>query len=759
MTVPRSTAPVSADTDSPTRFLTAPRAPRLALALGLALGLALLGGCDGADSDATPGADGGPAFGIADGTIRVVQLNRLQGHAEGVPCADGHPSALLGAALLRDQYEAEGDLSILACVGETLNRMTVQMPSKAVRVAVRARADEVLSAMGEVGVDLFVPGHVDLGMGFDEIIGRAHALGIPVVLSNYDGGNRDDVHRYVIMDNGGPRIACLGVIPARTGGRDGKGSVVNYNDTPMLNAVDSVRQLAAKIRAGGEADFVAVFGNLSQVTTTKLMDLPDVDFVFGSQEAASRVTPIVFRGNAASFAARALGKEIGLSTIRIVGGNLQLADLSHRHQLPDDIDTDAAWFEPLAASHGTRDPERLAAIAGGPNPQGFRDRASLYLENLEAIEVMNHWGDSSVDHQLAEVPELPDQHPLLTRFDHLGGTIDAALLAADLQPPPAYPSGPTDMPGPESCRSCHETQYDFWRGTAHANAFEPVRALGRAHDPSCLRCHTTGYGLADGFRDVRIEDPLSGVSCLACHAATSAHVNNPRLVMLPNYTWTTEDSESCTTCHTPRRTPGFDPLVERPALACPDLDSQDPVLAGVAEGALEAVARRREKGTDDLLDDYVEARSLITLGRAEGVDQLVRLEAANEDRMGLAIQSARLLNREGFSAEAQQVLRRLLESQMGDPAGNRAYIELLLFPTDESVRDAGAALARIRMLNPEESDKDVLDLDVLRVDALFVMGRTQEARAELDALAKVHRGDVRVLKRLHRWWPEWLEQN
>jgi hypothetical protein len=91
--------------------------------------------------------------------------------------------------------------------------------------------------------------------------------------------------------------------------------------------------------------------------------------------------------------------------------------------------------------------------------------------------------------------------------------------------------------GAAKCKMCHnkpETgkQYDLWKATAHAKAFENLKGpeaikVGQAKgiadpskEPKCLKCHSTAAINADLNAGITVEE---GVSCESCHGAGSAY--------------------------------------------------------------------------------------------------------------------------------------------------------------------------------------------------------------------------------------------
>jgi hypothetical protein len=72
-----------------------------------------------------------------------------------------------------------------------------------------------------------------------------------------------------------------------------------------------------------------------------------------------------------------------------------------------------------------------------------------------------------------------------------------------------------DYQSPQHCRECHETEFQAWSNTTHAQAsFDPIFQvyLQQVEKPGeCFACHTTGYDTTTG------QFVLAGVTCEACH--------------------------------------------------------------------------------------------------------------------------------------------------------------------------------------------------------------------------------------------------
>jgi hypothetical protein len=115
--------------------------------------------------------------------------------------------------------------------------------------------------------------------------------------------------------------------------------------------------------------------------------------------------------------------------------------------------------------------------------------------------------------------------------------------------------------GPETCRRCHEKIFQFWRGTAHAGSFATLAAAKAEKEPSCLRCHTTGFGEFTGFVDGAGTPELATVSCESCHGPGGDHAGSASPAQVPTAgagdCSTCEVSRVCRLCHTTARSPGF----------------------------------------------------------------------------------------------------------------------------------------------------------------------------------------------------------
>jgi hypothetical protein len=106
--------------------------------------------------------------------------------------------------------------------------------------------------------------------------------------------------------------------------------------------------------------------------------------------------------------------------------------------------------------------------------------------------------------------------------------------------------------GSETCRECHESEYDIWESSGHAKAFAILEERSRQYDKDCTPCHTTGYYALGGFERLALTPQLVDVGCEACHGNGHDHVRDPD-ASTPG-----EAAESCRACHNADQSPDFD---------------------------------------------------------------------------------------------------------------------------------------------------------------------------------------------------------
>lgn len=248
-------------------------------------------------------------------------------------------------------------------------------------------------------------------------------------------------------------------------------------------------------------------------------------------EAESILLSIVGQGSVAARASFELGR------IYQARGQLDRAVTFYREALtivfPEPLETDTA--------------EAHSRLATDPRPSPGPSIPVRSVDTRKASPVIRQ-------------PQRPGGHESPTTAAPPGaeGTASSTPEAVVEQVPASGPSRPkvdpvvppadTEFLGIMGCKKCHFQQWNSWKGTKMAAAFDLLKPgvrtqekKARSLDPTkdyrtdstCLPCHTTGYGWPEGYP----EDPeadgrqpstlayLEGVGCESCHGPGEKYVN------------------------------------------------------------------------------------------------------------------------------------------------------------------------------------------------------------------------------------------
>ena len=115
-------------------------------------------------------------------------------------------------------------------------------------------------------------------------------------------------------------------------------------------------------------------------------------------------------------------------------------------------------------------------------------------------------------------------------------------------------SGPSPVYGSAmDCAFCHGNTYTTQTNTPHAQAFAGLQRIGQDSNPTCLPCHTVGYGLPSGFTSAAQTPQLEGVQCENCHGPAAVHAATPPLLLVvPRVELA---AQVCGGCHSARLAP------------------------------------------------------------------------------------------------------------------------------------------------------------------------------------------------------------
>ncbi len=709
---------------------------------------ALLSGC----GDSTESGGGGSSKLEDLAEIHFLELYRLQGLAEDIPCTAEEFQPLAAAAARRNQLRNRGQSAFLVAIGDTIMPSFPDVSDWTQSHAMRTRGHVVLEAMQHARVDMYIPGESDLGEEAEAILDRCTELGIKVLMTNVTVPGRDDILPYVIVEDGGLRVACLGITRVSAGGR---------GPAQAITASIAVKNVSQQLVENGEADFVLVFCNVWQRAALDICKLPYVNAVIGSIGGTNATSTIMNRDGAAYMLVKDQGLEVGHTTLRVVDGNLdELVDVSPLHSLPRRIAEDEAELDAIERRFGTKDPSALARLAMPGLEDYFLRKVGLIEENRATVAALREVTGSTIDHGPAETPTVSDEHVVVSSLSAINKRIRTSFERFDQQglSPPRYEPDPRGyIPHSDTCMECHQDQYDFWLSTAHSRSFETLQELDSTLDVECLGCHTSGYNKPGGYYDPRIPAPIGPVGCYECHYTTSRHIAGDEHVVDPFEYSSLADNIACQDCHNETRFPDFNRYEAMKQVRCPPMIQNEPPLLQARQAAL-TILETRERFDESLEGDaYLKARALLGLGRiSEGTEAMLAIAGENTRNVRLAIEIARTLDESKQSEAALRSLKDFLLHQMGEPNANREYVRLLLEPSDPEARDPEEALRHLAFLVPpeEESEKAMVEFRVLEVDALFMSGREEDGRRLLNKLLSTETENQDVLTRAERWFGE-----
>lgn len=159
----------------------------------------------------------------------------------------------------------------------------------------------------------------------------------------------------------------------------------------------------------------------------------------------------------------------------------------------------------------------------------------------EVIEINESFADDS-----QQVKNLDAFYDLLEVRDFKASETDY-LPQQPVDPPAGF-----RVAGSEACRDCHASDMHVWETSPHAHAWATLEKDGSHVNSDCQRCHTTGFGLPEGFVSAKRSLERVNVGCESCHGPSQGHVENPDI----KTSFAARDT--CIRCHDRENSPEFE---------------------------------------------------------------------------------------------------------------------------------------------------------------------------------------------------------
>lgn len=370
------------------------------------------------------------------------------------------------------------------------------------------------------GVDAMTPGEGDLALGVDTY--RELTASLPVLAGNLTCGDADWPLTRVV-EKQGRTVGFIGVVGEKPKGCD---------------LSDPAAAVAAGVAEVGDVDVVVLLSHGRSSGDEELIASGGVDFVVNGHSRQSYKSPRAI-GSGWQLASGSRGKKLGFAELVFLEGGDGWTDDQRTVALQEDR---SKLQDRLDVAK-----QQVADAADEVEQERFATRVAYYegeLARVDAdIEAARTAGGQSSHRFKNQLFELDDKYQGHPATDAL---VDATLDDISALETPGVETAPPDGPflGSETCRGCHTAQYDQWKTTGHASAYDTLAKDRRHLDADCVSCHTTGYGMGGPSHPAQVGH-LKDVGCESCHGPGQEHVGDAAHGKIMN----PPAKAVCTGCH------------------------------------------------------------------------------------------------------------------------------------------------------------------------------------------------------------------
>lgn len=157
---------------------------------------------------------------------------------------------------------------------------------------------------------------------------------------------------------------------------------------------------------------------------------------------------------------------------------------------------------------------------------------TIGLIDFEVTESPDH-NRPSIEIRTARPELLYEEIPEASEITDIAIAYRDAVRNADLDidHPEAHQHGQIEgvrqlahYTGTDSCIACHTEEYKTWQQSGHSRAWAALEYVKADADPSCIACHSVGFGSTSGYKREFKHEKLTNVGCESCHGPGSRHV-------------------------------------------------------------------------------------------------------------------------------------------------------------------------------------------------------------------------------------------
>ena len=404
-------------------------------------------------------------------------------------------------------FQSQGIDPLLLDGGDWLFSIKRVHPNPLVRRQMLEKARLLIEAYNRFGYDAAAVAEQDMALGLDILLDLQPSMKFPLLCSNlHDPEGNPVFEGSAVFEREGQQIAVIAVLLPLADTYIAKVAPGYSISDPVVAVREEIEKLPDDI------DGVFLLGHINRKDVDRISaEIPEVDFI---------LEPNSYNGNA---------------TIWIPEQN-------------NFVETDGAL---------------LLKLSGQGSEVG---RLDLWLQDRE-LPWHSIWSEDPAPANQFD-PTVTSLAPHIGRHSGMEKMVQRFVTSTRFEKPSDEDLlfKPSDQfLTASTCAGCHLAQTEFWKGTAHARAYETLEKSGDQFRYDCLPCHVLGYG--ETFIDARNPGEYKDVQCESCHGTNPGHPLDPA-----NRPWPTVDDKSCWSCHNPQETKvPFKPSQAIPKVSCPSM--------------------------------------------------------------------------------------------------------------------------------------------------------------------------------------------
>ena len=462
--------------------------------------------------------------------LTILYGSDLRGELDPCACVEGR----LGGLSRRSTYVArareEGYPILLVDSGGLFFRDRAIPPFLSDQLS--SKAYSIVGAYDRMGYDLVNVGDLDLALG----PGRLRELGakasFALLSANLvDGDGKRLFPSHVIRQVGKLKVGIFGLL-------GGKGL---QQPIQVKDAIGVAREIVTKLRQEVDVLVCLSYQGLSQ-DVDLARAVKGIDVIIGGGSETSLTDPKVENGTIILQGGRK-GSTIGRFDLVLYNDRLPWIDATQTQKfgrLAKEYDAVVAKQE--AILQRSEDPgEKYAAKR---MVERYMREARLARGRVRDFFSKNHFYNQVIP----LTDKFGDDDVILEVIENYKSSVRALSEVGR----PKDGAGEVLYMGAQSCRNCHQGEYDSWKVTLHAHAYATLEKTEQEFDLECVGCHTTGYRKEGGFDSAAAVGQLKDVQCEVCHGPGAGHPGEKEKLPL------LVSKDVCLECHTKEFNSDFD---------------------------------------------------------------------------------------------------------------------------------------------------------------------------------------------------------